>query len=90
MWVWVATGGVIVLCGWTVALALARAAKQADAAPSLPERTAGMCEYGACREPWSVLVDLGLRGSRYVCAQHVEAVVRENVEPEFEACGVRS
>jgi hypothetical protein len=87
--IWVAVGS-IVLVALVLAAAFDNAAASADAAhdKALPERTAAMCEYGACRDKWRVLLDLGPKGSRFVCDHHVDAVVRENIEPEFEAGGV--
>ena len=54
----------------------------------LPDRTAGMCEYGPCRDKATVQLDLGPRGVSFVCDHHVGLIVRENIEPEFEAMGV--
>lgn len=57
---------------------------------ALPERTANMCEYGFCRDKWTTYVNLGLHGFRYVCDKHVEPMLQEYAETEFEAMGVRS
>lgn len=52
------------------------------------EKRAEMCDFGPCTERWSVVVDLAGKDCKFVCAAHVCAVVRENVEPVFEAMGV--
>lgn len=77
-------------CAFVLTLSVCLAAKHGDAveAPPLLDRTEGMCEYGDCRDRWTVLLDLGPKGSRFVCDHHVDLVVRENIEPEFEAMGV--
>jgi len=87
-WIIWAISGLVVLMVYVQVLALCVAAKRADSAIIVPERTAAMCEYGLCRERWTALVDLGLKGHRYVCDAHVQAVVSETVDPTFAACGV--
>lgn len=89
--IWVAVGiGALVFAavGFVIALGNAAAIADAQRAHPLPDRTEGMCEYGPCRETWTAVVDLGSKGARFVCDHHVGLIVRENIEPEFEACGV--
>lgn len=81
--------GFVVIAVYTLAFALARMAKRADDQhPVVLDRTTAMCEHGACRERWTVLVNLGAKGHKWVCDAHVNAVVSEAVEPQFEASGV--
>lgn len=88
LWLWLVAGQLVV-SAWTICICVAsRNADQASATSPQPERTAAMCEYGVCRERWTALVDLGSKGNRYVCDAHVDIVVRETVDPDFEAFGV--
>lgn len=87
-WLWILPVAWLAVIAWVLCLCIMAKDDDLVLESPVPERTAAMCEYGACRERWTVLVHLGLKGSRYVCDQHVEAVVRESVEPE--PMGVRS